>query len=171
MNAMPVYSVEVTRLQRAVGQACTLLAELGDTADLLVQPRAACARVSRLTAYGASAEALDEAVAALRYQATYLELRLEAIQASAMIRRRALLAALTTIEEASLARANGWGSAGACPATTTAKTPAAGESVGRVAAGSAAASATQTGVVGSVAPPTPPTERTAQRTAGGGIGR
>lgn len=41
----------------------------------------------------------------------------------------------------SLARANGWGSAGECPASACAKTPAARERVSRVAAGSILAGA------------------------------
>jgi hypothetical protein len=161
MNSLPLYWAEVARLQRAVSQACGLLAELGEDPDVHADARAAVSRVSRLTAYGAHQSVLGEAVDHLRERARRLEWRLQAVRESVMARGNAIAAALMTVEEASLTRANGRGSAGACPASTCAKTPAAGESVGRVAAGSAA----------DPAPLTPPAERTEQRTAGGGIGR
>lgn len=61
-------------------------------------------------------------------------------------RDRYISLARVALSEKSLARANGWGSAGECPALTCAKTPAAGEQVWPATGSSACA--TQRAAVG-----------------------
>lgn len=160
MDTAPLRAVDVAVLQVAVARALELLADLGDAPLLAVEPRAASSRVSRLAAFGAHEEVLAEAVEILRAHARGLSLRIAAIQACASARRDSLNAALA-ITETRLARANGWGLAGLCPANIAAKTPAAQAEVSRVAAGSAAATASLTA----------PTCGLGRRPAGGGIGR
>ncbi|TBV76839.1 hypothetical protein [Pseudoxanthomonas winnipegensis] len=159
MDTLPLRAVDIARLQLAVLRSLELLAELGDTAEQAIAPRGAVSRVSRLAAYGADMPVLAEAVKDLRDHATRLSFRLDAIHASAHTRRDALNAALATTE-LRLARANGWGLAGPCPARIAAKTPAAQAEVSRVAAGSAAVTASLT----------TPTCGLGRRPVGGGIG-
>lgn len=159
MDTAPLRAVDVAHLQVAVTRALELLAELGDAPELAMAPRAAVSRVSRLAAFGAPDAVLAEAIAALRGHATRLAFRLDAIQSSASVRRASINAALARTET-SLARANGRGLAGTCPANIAAKTPAAQAEVSRVAAGSAAATASLTA----------PTCGLGRRPAGGGIG-
>ena len=160
MDTAPLRAVDVAGLQAAVLRSVELLAELGDTEEQAIEPRAAVSRVSRLAAYGASEEALTEAVETLRDHAVRLAWRLEVIQTATVTRRASINAALVRIDETRLARANGWGLAGPCPANIAAKTPAAQAEVSRVAAGSAAVTASLT----------TPTCGRGQRHVGGGIG-
>lgn len=167
MNTAPIFSVEVARLmgaarlQRAVIQACGALAHWGEPAYQHESARQAVSRVSRVIAYGAPDAVVAEAVEGLQKEADLLALRLDAIKARAIARCNAIGAALDTVNQSSLARTNGWGSAGTCPATPDAKTPAAQAVVSRVAAGSAAATVLLT----------PPTCGLGRRIEGGGIGQ